>query len=232
MLYRLSRQPLFRMEVFVIVTVLWVFSVCIHEFGHAIVAYWGGDYTVREKGYLTLNPLHYSHPVYSLLMPVIFMVMGGIGLPGGAVYIERQLLRSRWWETGMSLAGVTMQVPLILLIALAFKLGWLHNDLESLSGVSLGFLLQLEISAILLNLIPVPPLDGFQAIAPWLPPDVRERAHANSNVGIFVVFIALWAVQPVNHAFWSLTYSISETLGVERDMSYVGWQTFRFWEHR
>ena len=40
------------MEVFIIVTVLWVFSVCIHEFGHAWAAYCGGDHTVREKGYL------------------------------------------------------------------------------------------------------------------------------------------------------------------------------------
>ena len=118
------------------------------------------------------------------------------------------------------------------LIAVAFKLGWLRNDPQSLSSVSLGFVLQLEISAILLNLIPVPPLDGFQAIAPWLPPDVRERAHANSNVGIFVVFIALWAVQPINHAFWSLTYSLSETLGVDRYISYAGWEAFRFWQHK
>jgi Zn-dependent protease len=38
------------MEVFIIVTVLWIFSVCIHEFGHALAAYYGGDYTVRDKG--------------------------------------------------------------------------------------------------------------------------------------------------------------------------------------
>jgi len=54
--------------------------VCLHEFGHAWAAYRGGDYTVREKGYLTLNPIHYTHPVYSLLMPVVFMMLGGIGL--------------------------------------------------------------------------------------------------------------------------------------------------------
>ncbi len=72
------------MACFFIVTVLWIFSVCLHEFGHAIVAYYGGDTSVREKGYLTFNPLKYTHPVYSLLMPVIFMMLGGIGLPGGA----------------------------------------------------------------------------------------------------------------------------------------------------
>ena len=166
------------MECFIVVTVLWVFSVCLHEFGHAVAAYYGGDHTVREKGYLTLNPLHYTHPVYSLVMPVLFMMLGGIGLPGGAVYIERHLLRSRAWETGVSLAGPAMNVLLILLIGLGFKLGLLQNDPGSLASVSLGFLMQLQISAVLLNLLPVPPLDGFQAIAPWLPPRMRGSASS------------------------------------------------------
>ena len=80
---------------FIIVLVGWVFSLCLHEFSHALVAYYGGDTTVREKGYLTFNPLKYTHPVYSLLLPLLFLVLGGIGLPGGAVYIETWRLRSR-----------------------------------------------------------------------------------------------------------------------------------------
>ena len=44
------------MDCFLIVTLLWVLSVSLHEWGHSIVALYGGDDTVREKGYLTLNP--------------------------------------------------------------------------------------------------------------------------------------------------------------------------------
>src|SRR5437879_1573174 len=175
------------MACFLTVTILWIFSVCLHEFGHAIVAYYGGDTSVKEKGYLTLNPLRYTHPVYSLLMPVVFLMLGGIGLPGGAVYINRHLLRSRGWETWVSLAGPAMNVPLVLLISLAFKLGLLSNDATHLASVSLGFLLQLEISAIVLNLLPVPPLDGFQALAPWLPQPWRERLSGLSNQGLVVL---------------------------------------------
>jgi Zn-dependent protease len=217
------------MEVFIIVTVLWVFSVCLHEFGHALVALWGGDYTVREKGYLTLNPLHYTHPVLSIVLPVVFMMMGGIGLPGGAVYIERDRLRSRQWNTWVSLGGPAMQLPIILLISLAFKTGLLQNDPGSLAAVSLGFLLQLQISSVILNLLPIPPLDGFQAIAPWLPADIRERLSALSGWGVLVIFLALWNVQPLNHAFWTAVYSISDFLGVDRYMGYVGYQNYRFW---
>ena len=218
------------MYVFIIVTVLWVFSVCLHEFGHAWAAYRGGDYTVRDKGYLTLNPLNYTHPVYSLLMPVVFLLMGGIGLPGGAVYIEHRLLRSRGWETWVSLAGPAMQLPLIIVISLMFKLGWLQNDPGSLASVSLGFLLQLEISSLILNLLPIPPLDGFQAIAPWLPEDTREKLFAISNQTIWILFLALWFIPPLNAALWNSVYFISERLGVDPYLGHVGWKTFRFWE--
>jgi Zn-dependent protease len=218
------------MVCFIVVTVLWVFSVCLHEFGHAIVAYHGGDYTVREKGYLTLNPLHYTHPLFSLLMPVVFMMLGGIGLPGGAVYIERDLLRSRKWETWVSLAGPAMNVVLILLISLAFKFGLLQNDPQHLASVTFGFLLQLQVSAVLLNLLPVPPLDGFQAIAPWLPADVRDRCFAASNTAFLVLFGALCFLPPLNEAFWNAVWFLSGLCGVDPHLGYVGWKTFRFWD--
>lgn len=219
------------MEVFIVVTVLWIFSVCIHEFGHAWAAYCGGDYTVKDKGYLTLNPIHYTHPVYSIVMPVVFMMLGGIGLPGGAVYIERQLLRSKGWDTWVSLAGIVMNFILVMIISVLFKLGVLKNDPTNMASVSLAFLLQLEVSAILLNLIPIPPLDGFQAIAPWLPNDLREKAFAWSNVGQWVLFLSLWYVHPLNDIFWRVVFLISSFLGVDPYMGAVGFEHYRFWVH-
>jgi Zn-dependent protease len=218
------------MECFLLVTVLWVFSVCLHEFGHAWAAYRGGDYTVREKGYLTMNPLRYTHPVYSLIMPVVFMMMGGIGLPGGAVYIERHRLRSKGWDTWVSLAGPAMNLPVILVISLGFKTGLLRNDPHELISVSLALLMLLEISAVLLNLIPIPPLDGFQALAPWLSGRWRERLMATSGMSLIFLFVAISFVQPVSHAFWNLVFLISNVLGVHRELCYVGWMEFRFWE--
>ena len=212
------------MECFVVVTVLWVFSVCLHEFGHAAAAYCGGDHTVKDKGYLTLNPLLYAHPVYSLLIPVVMMIMGGIGLPGGAVYSERHLLRSRAGETWVSLAGIAMNFAMILLISLLFKTGIVKDDPQSLACVSLSFLMLLEVSAILLNLIPIPPLDGFQAIAPWLPPDIRDRMFAMSNMGPWILFLALWYVEPINSLFWHAVAVITNFLGVDPSNSFVGLQ--------
>jgi Zn-dependent protease len=219
------------MECFVIVTVLWIFSVCLHEFGHAWAAFRGGDYTVREKGYLTLNPLKYSHPLYSFVMPLVFLALGGIGLPGGAVYINHQLLRSRAWQTWVALAGPAMTFAVIVVLGLVFRAGLVPPDPRSLATVSLAFLLQLEVCALLLNLLPIPPLDGFQAIAPWLPAKVREQMYSWSNYGLLLLFVALWYVAPLNQAFWGSVYFITdELLGVEQFWGRIGWRTFRFWE--
>lgn len=217
--------------VFFVVTVLWVFSVCLHEFGHAWVAYRGGDYTVAEKGYLTMNPLRYTDPLFSILMPVLFMALGGIGLPGGAVYIDRSLLRSREWSTAVSLAGPAMNVILILIIGLAFKSGLIPPDSTKVATISMAFVMYLQVSALLLNLLPVPPLDGFQALAPWMRPDTRERLYGLSNVGLFALFLALWYIKPFGHAFDAIVDSICAFMGVDSRWTYLGYRAFRFWEH-
>src|ERR1700733_14831131 len=86
----------------------WVMSVVLHELGHGIVGYLGGDYTIRERGGLSLNPLQYIDPVMSILLPAIFLLMGGIPLPGGVTYIRQDLLRSKLWRSATYAAGPAM----------------------------------------------------------------------------------------------------------------------------
>jgi Zn-dependent protease len=217
------------MACFVTVTVLWVFSVCLHEWGHAYVAFRGGDTTVREKGYLTFNPLNYAHPVFSLLMPVVFLLLGGIGLPGGAVYVERQLLRSRGWGTAVSLAGPLMNLALVLLLCVPFWVGLIPRDPSNLAAISLAFLIQLQISAIVLNLVPIPPLDGFGALGPWLPGTTERSMLASSSFFLWGFVFLLWFVKPVNVAFWNLVNGVTALLGVDPYLAFVGFAEFRFW---
>ena len=216
--------------VFLIVVVLWVFSVCLHEFGHAWVAYRGGDDTVVEKGYLSMNPIHYAHPVTSFLLPMLFMVVGGIGLPGGAVYINKHLLRSRSWETWVSLAGPAMNLALVIVLTLLLRAVFIPRLPDHSVTYALAFLLQLQISAILFNLIPVPPLDGFQALEPWLPGQWKETIMPFAANSMFILFLVFWYVQPVNHAFWSTVFHISDFLGVDPWMGAQGYREFRFWD--
>jgi Zn-dependent protease len=211
---------------FIIVLVGWVFSLCLHEFSHAAVAYAGGDTTVRDKGYLTFNPLKYTHPVYSLLIPLIFLALGGIGLPGGAVYIETWRLRSRGWKTAVSLAGPAAN------LVLAIGLGiFLSVSPVSREGVwpGLAFLAFLQISALVLNLLPIPPFDGFGAIEPYLPQNIRAGVAQISGLLPWAVFFLLWYVPEVYNAFWTVVIALTDSLKVPLDIVQLGLRDFRFW---
>jgi len=211
---------------FVVVLVGWVFSLCLHEFSHALVAYLGGDWTVREKGYLTFNPLKYTHPVYSLLLPLLFLVMGGIGLPGGAVYIETWRLRSRSWRTAVSLAGPASNLLLALILGLILRFAPFN-----FSGVwpGLAFLALLQVTAVVLNLIPVPPFDGYNAIEPHLSEATRMQFEQTRGVFIWIVFLLLWFVPFINNLFWNLIFFISRIFGIPLDMAGLGLSQFQFW---
>jgi Zn-dependent protease len=212
----------------VFVVLAWVLSLCLHEFSHACVAYFGGDTTVKDKGYLTFNPLKYAHPMLTIVYPLVFLLMGGIGLPGGAVYIDRSRLRSRGWDSATSLAGPGANLVLALLLAIPFMLGVRPSD-EGWFWPAYGFVLVLQVSSVLLNLIPIPPLDGYGAIAPWLPRGLRETLERRSDTGLWIVFLALWFVRPLNEAFWKAVYGISETLGVSPILALEGYRAFKFW---
>jgi Zn-dependent protease len=211
---------------FIVVLIGWVFSLCLHEFSHALVAYLGGDYTVREKGYLTFNPLKYTHPVFSLLLPLLFLVMGGIGLPGGAVYIETWRLRSKNWRTAVSLAGPASN--LLLTIILALVLRFAPNNSTGL-WPGLAFLALLQVTAVVFNLIPVPPFDGYNAIEPHLDDLTREKFEQTRGVFIWIVFLVLWFVPIVSNMFWGLIFFISKILGVPLELASMGLSQFMFW---
>jgi len=211
---------------FLVVLVGWVFSLCLHEFSHALVAYYGGDYTVREKGYLTFNPLKYTHPVYSLLLPLLFLVMGGIGLPGGAVYIETWRIRDRNWLSATSLAGPMSNLLVAIVLSLV-----LNFAPVSASGVwpGLAFLAFLQIMAVVLNLIPVPPFDGFGVIEPFLSHNVRMQFAQFRGAFIWIIFLVLWYVQPVGRLFFSFVRFVAGIIGLPFDLIAVGSDQFFFW---
>ncbi len=211
---------------FLVVLVGWVFSLCLHEFSHALVAYQGGDTTVREKGYLTFNPLKYTHPVYSIVLPLLFLVMGGIGLPGGAVYIETWRLRSKGWMSAVSLAGPTAN--LLLAIVLGSILRFAPVNAGGL-WPGLAFLAFLQISAVVLNLIPLPPFDGFGALEPHLPMGIRTGVAQVRGMLPFVVFFLLWYVPIVNEGFWRLVIFLSHLVGVPFELVALGFRGFQFW---
>jgi Zn-dependent protease len=204
----------------------WIFSLCLHEFSHALVAYYGGDTSVRDKGYLTFNPLKYTHPVYSLLMPMIFLLLGGIGLPGGAVYIEKWRLRSKAWESAVSLAGPASNLLLAIVLVVVLRFAPANAG-----GIwpALAFLALLEITALILNLIPIPPLDGYGIISPYLPASLRGTLDRAGGFLMLALFVVLWYVPVISDGFWSLVYGAVRLSGVPLALAAQGLSLFMFW---
>ncbi|HAG82344.1 MAG TPA: hypothetical protein DCL61_14535 [Cyanobacteria bacterium UBA12227] len=200
----------------------WMLSLCLHEFGHAIVAYLGGDTSVKDKGYLTLNPLNYTDPGLSLMMPMIFLLMGGIALPGGAVYIDHSRLRNRWWDSAVSAAGPLANAMVTLVLAIPFWLGLATELSTHWFWSSLAFLIFLEIFAVVLNLLPIPPLDGYGIIRPWLPEKIQHRFNQFGKYGIWFIFGLLWFVPAAGRFLWNFVYRIAVILKVPFDTLYEG----------
>jgi Zn-dependent protease len=213
------------------VTAGWITSVCVHEFGHAFVAYLGGDRSVRASGYLDLNPLRYTNVLLSLVMPVLFLLLGGIGLPGGAVYIDRAALRSRAWDSAVSVAGPLGTLVCGVIVASPFLVpgneGWLNQTNAGFFG-ALAFLAFIEVIALVLNLLPVPGLDGYGIIRPWLPYTLQGLANQYGQLGILAVFGVLWFVAPVSHAFFQAVLQITSSVGIPPILIGFGQSNFRF----
>jgi Zn-dependent protease len=172
----------------------WILSVTLHEFAHGIVAYIGGDYTIRERGLLTLNPLKYANPMMTIVLPLLFVAMGGIPMVGAATYVNTQLLRNKAWRSATALAGP--MVNLILFVVCVLPLcpwfGWVNPESSPVDWtpgqIFCGAMGVIQFFAALINLIPLPPLDGFNIIRPYLPPGFAARFRdPQISFGILIV---------------------------------------------
>jgi Zn-dependent protease len=215
-------------DVFLFVVAGWLLSLCLHEYAHALTAYKGGDWSVVDRGYLTLNPLKYSHPLLSIVLPVVFVVLGGLGMPGGAVSIERHRLRSRLWDSGVSFAGPAVNVVLTILCVLPFAFGVAIRGERLAFWAGLAFLAFLQLTAALLNLLPIPGVDGGNLIFPYLSPKWQRGFELVAPYGLLVLFGALF-IPEVNAVFFLLVDSLAELVGLPQGMASIGRAYFQFW---
>ncbi|MYW64599.1 site-2 protease family protein [Streptomyces sp. SID8379] len=221
-----AEQPGF--AVFLFVTAAWIVSLCLHEYAHARTALHSGDITVGAKGYLTLNPLAYSHALLSIVLPVLFVIMGGIGLPGGAVFIERGRIQGRWKHSLISAAGPLTNVLFAVVCTAPFWLGAMDGVPDTFR-YALAFLAMLQVTAAILNFLPVPGLDGYGVIEPWLSYKVKRQVEPFAQFGLLAVFGLLW-IPSVNQVFFDVVDALLRALGVNEWDTYYGQQFYRFWQ--
>jgi Zn-dependent protease len=211
--------------VFVFVVAGWLVSMCLHEFAHAYTAWRYGDHDVAVRGYLTLNPLKYSSPLMSIGLPLIFIALGGIALPGGAVYVRTSWM-TPWRRTAVAMAGAVANVVCAVVLLIPTALFWDGDHGVFWSGMAfLGFL---QVTAVVLNLLPIPGLDGYGALEPHLSPETQRALEPFKPWGFFVVLI-LFIAPPLNRWFFGVVSWFFELSGVQPILWQIGSQLTRFW---
>jgi Zn-dependent protease len=218
-------QPLAYVGVFVFIIAGWVVSLSLHEFAHAFTAWRFGDHDVAARGYLTLNPFKYAHPVLSVVLPALIILIGGIGLPGGAVWVQTSFM-SKAQKSIVSLSGPMTNVVAAVVLLVATPL--LYMPEHRVFWAAVAFMGFLQATAAVLNLLPIPGLDGYSALEPHLSLQTQRALQPAKQWAFFVVLLLLIAT-PLNQYFWSLVRWIVEAAGVPDGLVPLGYSLTRFW---
>jgi Zn-dependent protease len=172
-----------------------------HEFSHAFTADALGDHQPRALGRVSLNPLRHLDPFGTLLL-----VLVGIGW-GKPVPVRVHALRSG--RTGMALVAASGPVANVVV---ALVLGGVFRILD-LSGVAgptalQGLYLAVVVNLLLaiLNLIPIPPLDGFGAVISLVPPRWEYAIRPWARYGVVVLLVLLLVPNSPLSAVLGLAY--------------------------
>ncbi len=157
-----------------------------HEVAHGYVAYLLGDPTAKSQGRLTLNPLKHLDPIGTL---AFFFVQFGWArpVPVNARYFRNPRKGMMW----TAMAGPVVNFTLATLFALVFH-GMAAVGIDGQSPMYAvcyyGVFVNLILGAF--NLIPIPPLDGSNVLAYFLPPQAAYKYMSMGRYG-FVLLIGL-----------------------------------------
>ncbi|MGC9667232.1 site-2 protease family protein [Planosporangium sp. 12N6] len=213
-----------RFNVFLFVASGWLVSLCLHEYAHAVVAFHGGDRMVAERGYLTLDPTKYTHPFLSFVIPLAFVLLGGIGLPGGAVWVDRHAIRSRGWDSFISFAGPATNLLFSILLVLPFAWGVdTFAHVTFWSGVA--FLAFLQLTATVLNFVPIPGVDGGNLVEPWLSPQWQRGFQHVAPYGMLLLIALLWT-PAINGLFFNVVFFLGDLIGLPISLVAEGHRLF------
>jgi len=220
-----TTRPVLTTGIVLLVLGGWAVSLCLHEFGHAYTAYRGGDRSVRAKGYLTLDIRRYADLGLSFILPVFFLLLGGIPLPGGAVWIDQGAIRSRFVRSLVSLAGPLANLVLGALLTAAVAFVPMSDGL----AVGLSALALIQVLAFVLNILPVPGLDGFGVLEPFLPESARRAAARVRPWAPIALFVLILGVPGVSSALFSFGALVFSAVGGDSYLAATGYNALFFW---
>ncbi len=176
-----------------------LFAITLHEAAHGYVARHFGDMTAYQAGRISLNPLRHIDPVGTVLLPLLTLWMGGI-LFGWAkpVPVNFSALRNPKKDMlWVAIAGPASNLVMALGWALLYKLGLLFPE-NYFADAALGMAkwgININVVLMVLNLLPLPPLDGGRVAISLLP---HRQAFQLAKIEPYGMFILIFlAVTPV-----------------------------------
>ncbi len=197
-----------------------MFAITVHEVAHGWVASKLGDQTARIQGRLTLNPVKHIDPIGTIVVPLILLFVGNF-IFGWAKPVPvdwRNLRQPRRDMALVALAGPFANLLMIVLWALMAKFIMVTGDSFPDLALALFYMcnagILINIVLMVLNLFPVPPLDGSRVLSAVLPPAWAYKYNQLERYGLIIILILLATgnlgkiLGPLVFGFQQLIYSL------------------------
>jgi len=188
-----------------------ILAITVHEVAHGWVAMKLGDCTAKMLGRLTLNPVKHIDPIGTLLVPGLLLVMGGF-IFGWAkpVPVTWENLKNPKRDMALvALAGPMSNLLMALLWAGVLKLGLVlatsgTAEMVALLLVYMGAAgIVINLMLMVLNLLPLPPLDGGRIVASLLPDKLSWQFNRLERWG-FVILLGLMFMGVLGKILWPI----------------------------
>lgn len=172
-----------------------IFAITVHEAAHGYVARYFGDMTAHLQGRISLNPIRHIDPLGTILIPTLTLAAGGI-LFGWAKPVPVDFSRLRNPKRDMlwvAAAGPASNLIMAIMWALAYKFS---VDFPSYIAIPLQYMAQagimINVVLMVLNLLPLPPLDGGRIAVSLLPHRLADRYARIEQYGFIILLVLLF----------------------------------------
>jgi Zn-dependent protease len=171
-----------------------IFAITVHEAAHGFAARYFGDMTAEREGRITLNPLKHIDPIGTILLPALTLLVGGI-LFGWAKPVPVNFSRLRNPKRDMlwvAAAGPASNFVMALFWALIIKLSVAYPSVYSEPMALMGQAgVMINVVLMVLNLLPLPPLDGGRIAVSLLPNHLAYKYAQIERYGFIILIVLL-----------------------------------------
>lgn len=193
----------------IIYMVVLLLAISAHEAAHAWMSYKFGDDTARLLGRITLNPIAHTDPIGTLLIPIMMFIFGHVGGPLGAIPLigwgkPTPVNPLRWRNKDLanvmvSVAGILANLLIATITFTVFKILLMTQTIQRMSestvepvALLLGYMLIMNVSLAVFNLLPFPPLDGSKILDTFLPPGMRPALEFLEQYGYIILILLIY----------------------------------------